>query len=153
MSIWSVLFGKKGGKHEVKAPPEIPRMDDGMPWPGEAVRIANELFDNGHDLDALDLLDRCRNECGAREMISSVQYLSKEITGLRYRRAADAIGPEILSFLAAQSAGIVQTDLYGLMPDHDQEIVRYSCYRLAEAQKITREKKGRSYMLRLAGTE
>jgi hypothetical protein len=130
--------------------PAVPRMDDGMPWPGEAVRMATELFDKGEDLVAIDLLSRCRNECGARDMISSVQYLSKEITGLRHRRAADAIGPSILSLLATKPEGIVQTDLYKMMPDDEQEIVRYGCYRLEEAQKITREKKGRSYLLRLA---
>lgn len=57
----------------------MPRFEDGLPFPGEAIRLANELFDKGKDDAALELLHRCRNECAERGMMSSVQTLSNEI--------------------------------------------------------------------------
>lgn len=143
MGILSALFGRKRVR-------DIPRFEDGLPFPGEAIRLANELFDKGKDDEAQELLHRCRNECAERGMTSSVQTLSNEIIGLRDRRAADALGAVILDELARHSDGVMQTALYREMPDQDQELLRYACYRLAEAGQITREKKGRSYMLRLA---
>lgn len=128
----------------------IPRMQDGVPDVGEAIKLANEAFAKGFDQEAIDLLTRCRNECGERELIPSVQTLSSEIIGLRHRRAADALGPRVMTALQKNLDGVIQTELYRMMPDQDQEVLRYACYRLAEAGKITREKKGRSYMLRLA---
>ncbi len=126
---------------------DIPRFEDGMPYPGDAIRRAHELFEAGKDDEALDLLHRCRNECAEREMMSSVQTLSNEIIGLRDRRAADALGLVVLEELTRHPEGIMQTALYRELPDHDQELLRYACYRLAETGKIERIKKGRSYML------
>lgn len=142
MGILSALF-KRNRK------PEIPRFKDGMPIPGDTIRMANELFDGGKDDEALDLLHRCRNECAERGMTSSVQSLSNEIIGMRDRRAADALGAVVMAELARHPDGIMQTALYKEMPGHDEALVRYACYRLAEAGKVHRIRKGRSYMLHL----
>jgi len=127
---------------------ELP-MQDGLPDVSETIRLAKAAFESGHDAEAFDLLHDCRNVCGELEMTSSVQTLSNEIIGLRNQRQADACAELVLHEISSHPEGILQTELYKLLPDVETEIARFACYRLAEAGKITRQKKGRSYLLRL----
>lgn len=128
-------------------------MHDGVPDVGESIRQAKVLFAAGREVEALNILHDCRSICAEMELASSVQALSNEIMGLRQQNDADEVADDVLAEIARHPDGIMQTALYKELPGIDTDLARFACYRLAEAGRITREKKGRSYILRLTGTQ
>ena len=130
--------------------------DDGTPNVGWYLREVDRLMGLGREDQAHAILNEGRELCIRTGMIDGARHLDEGMDGIAQALAAKnketAAIEDILAAITRHPDGILQTVLYKQLPDIETDLARLACWKLAEAGRITREKKGRSYILRVTGT-